>query len=542
MRTDAWTAVLTVMFLSLNSFAQDKTGGGGDREATTPPDKADTATAGAEVTVDHQGSQTDTVTERLKKLEDENRAQKQRIETLEEKVQAHEDDMEMQGLEALAEEEDEDEEYNIDSLFSIYGFFDLTFLKAFTEKNNAAYLYLPPKSTFTTNNVNLYVHSQMTKSLEALLEVRFTSMPHGYAKKYEYVGKVGDTEYRPAGADCEPSENVVCVEDDSMLYERVDNTVMTSTTWEDYALGGLAIERVHLTYSPFEWLNVIAGRYITPYGIWNIDHGSPVVIPTRIPYIQTRKMVPLAQTGLQIFGRLFPTPALFLDYAVTLSNGRGPIDQLLDLDENKGLGLRLRLSYQHRKLKIAAGGYGYFGTYTDLKQTVVVKINEDQTINSDADNPLTARVSVTEAYKEYIGTADFRLELYGVTLQAEYIHRYVQYTKPGIRPVEEMFISGNIQDTVYTANFKGDGVYVLLAWQLPLSRWLGPVTLTPYFMYEYGNPQDTIPTAEITALQGGLNIKPSAYVTLKLEYTKHLQSTEAIKDIQLLSAQVAVSF
>jgi hypothetical protein len=313
-------------------------------------------------------------------------------------------------------------------------------------------------------------------------------------------------------------------------------------------LGGVALERVHLTYSPRDWFNILAGRYLTPYGIWNIDHGSPVLLPVRPPYMQARGMVPRAQTGLQAFGRFFPLPTLFVDYAVTLSNGRGPMEQLFDLDENKGVGLRLRLSYQKKQVKIAVGGYGYYGTYTDTKKALVIALNPDYTLNNDEEFPVTGRTTITEAYREIIGSADFLLEVHGVRLQGEYVHRFVDYTKPARLGLETILLNqGNsdvgLDQALYAADFQGDGVYGLLAWELPLSRWLGPVLLTPYFMYEYGEPQDNFTGFSQQFFQVGLNVKPSAFVTLKLEYAYLLPNEAApVNFMQYINAQLAVSF
>jgi hypothetical protein len=535
MRMDLWRIALMVMLISFNTLAQDETASEADQN------KTGRAPVMREKVASRQDRSLDAVTERLEKLEEENRTQKQRIEQLEEKVKSDEEDLKIQNLEASAEGDN----YDVNSIFSIYGFFDLSFYKYFTDEKNIVNLYLPTKSTFVINNVNVYLHSKMTKSLEALLELRFTFLPHGTVTEYESVAKMGDVEIRPGGegSSCEPSENVRCSEENTSSFERVDNSIMSPTSLESYVLGGVFIERVHLTYSPFDWLNILAGRYLTPYGIWNVDHGSPVLIPTRIPYMQTGAMIPTAQTGLQIFGRFFPAPTLFLDYAVTLSNGRGPIEQYFDLDENKGVGLRLRLSYQRKRFIIAAGGYGYYGTYTNSKQTMVMEMNADGTLNRDAEYPMSARITTIDAYKEYIASMDFLLEIYGVKLQAEYIHRYVEYTKPGVRSLEEMIFLGSIFDTVYAANFQGNDVYALLAWELPLSEWLGAVTLTPYFMYEHGDPRDTEPGAAADFLQAGLNVKPSPYVTLKAEYTYVIESEESMsEDVQSISAQVAVSF
>lgn len=540
MKSTARITVLLVVFSSLNSFAQEPTDIAGDQGKDAPREQ-DEASAATADTSKELSSLEKRLTERIDKLENENQAQKREIEEL-----RAADEMQMDDEEFGAFESEAGEKYEVDSMFSVYGFFDLTFLKIFTDDDNLQNMELPTSSTFVMNNVNLYFLSKMTKSLQALVELRFTFLPHGSVQESESVAKIGDTEFRPGGedSDCESSENVVCTPENTSKYVRVDNTVLNPITAEELVLGGVLIERVHLTYSPFEWLNILAGRYLTPYGIWNIDHGSPVVIPVRVPYIQTSRMVPLAQTGLQVYGRFFAATTLFFDYAVTLSNGRGPIDQLFDLDENKGAGLRLRLTHQKKPFRISLGGYGYYGTYTDSKKTVVLEMNPDGTVRQDVDYPLGARVTVTESYKEYVVATDLLVELYGLKLQAEYIHRYINFTTPGIIPPEDLIdVIGINTETVYKGNFEGNGVYALLAWQLPLSEWQEMVLITPYLMYERGDPNDTDPGYLLDIIQAGLNVKPSSFVTLKAEYAYVKPSEEAVtKDSHYVLAQVAVSF
>jgi hypothetical protein len=529
--------ILVATLLPFGSLAEEPTVTEGDREEKSSQGEN---SAAAEEESDGLAAQMKRINERMEKLENENKIQKQKLEEFENAAQAAKE-------EELEEFDSAVEEYDVDSLFSVYGFFDLTFYKGFTDpKNSIVDAYLPNKSTFLINNINLYFHSKMTHSLEALLELRFSFLPHGLTEDYEVVGKLGDTEFRSTaeGSDCEPSDTVVCSGRNLTKYERVDNTVLNPVTREYYVLGGVNVERVHLTYSPVDWFKIIAGRYLTPYGIWNIDHGSPELIPVRIPYMQANRMVPLSQTGLQVFGRFFPATTVFFDYAVTLSNGRGPIEQVLDLDENKGVGLRLHLTYKKKQFKIEAGGYGYYGKYTDSKKVVVTETVPYYGSPGEYESPVSARVPVTESYKEYVGTADFLLEVYGVKLQAEYIFRYVNFIEPGALQIDDRLTGqGDIFNDLYQADFHGNGVFALLAWELPLSAWLGEVKLTPYFMYEHGDPEDTRPVKTNDFFQLGLNVKPSSFVTLKAEYTYVKPDEKAtIKNSQYIFAQMAVAF
>ncbi|MBN2803965.1 MAG: hypothetical protein JXR91_12805, partial [Deltaproteobacteria bacterium] len=141
--------------------------------------------------------------------------------------------------------------------FNMFGFFDLTFNKVKARDNGFFEGMLYDKASFLINNLNLYAKSELTPSLSVLAELRFTFSPVGEIKTMELTGI---------------SE-----------FERADTQVLNPNTAEQYRLNGLTIERIHLTWKPKDYFGVIAGRFLTPYGIWNIDHGSPVIIGIRAP-------------------------------------------------------------------------------------------------------------------------------------------------------------------------------------------------------------------------------------------------------------------
>lgn len=412
---------------------------------------------------------------------------------------------------------------------TVYGFFDLSYSHLLNAKDTSLAFYVPTVPSFLMSSINLYFLSQMTDTLSAILELKFSFLPHGQITGYEAEIYVEDALVGQEGE-----------------YTTVSTRVVDPFTSQFFYQGGVTIERVHLTYSPFDWLQVIAGRYLTPYGIWNIDHGSPVVLPVRLPYMQIREMVPLAQTGLQIFGRVYATDKLSFDYAVTLSNGRGAMEQVYDLDKNKGVGVKAKFNYVGDKVKFSIGGYGYYGQVTSTKKVTVMQMNTDMTLDEENyAQPLTVDTRTTNQYDEFVVAADFLLELYGVRLQSEYVYNYIDYEVTGPIAASEVALKGGSPlEDYYWASYIGNDVYVLLAYELPLEKWISPVRLTPYFMYEYGDPMDIMPQIGFQTFLAGLNIKPSPYVVLKAEYSYAIpKSTMAYgENIQNVSAQMAVSF
>lgn len=356
--------------------------------------------------------------------------------------------------------------------FDFYGFFDLSFVKQMVDDDSFYKNMVPDKHTFVFQHLNLYFASQMTETLDTLVELRFSFLPHG-SEKYLAVPATGRE------------------------YERIDNEVMDPYSSEFFDVGGVTIERARVTWSPTDWFNIMAGRYITPFGIWNIEHSTAVVITTFHPFIQILELVPLAQTGVNIFGRFFPAEGLYLDYNLTISNGRGPTEATYDLDNNKGIGARLHLTFQRGDVLFSLGGYGYYGGYTDVEKAITQF------------EPFVVERKDTEVYTEYIGTLDALFEFRGLRLQGEIVARRVEYeVRPALDP---RFGVG------YPADFTARDWYGLISYELPLHRWLGSFLVRPYFMWEDMMENDARNKAG-KIITAGLNLQPSPFVVLKGEW------------------------
>ncbi|MCP4679592.1 MAG: hypothetical protein GY854_29690 [Deltaproteobacteria bacterium] len=437
-------------------------------------------------TADKQGAQPDGEKEALKK----------RVEMLEKRL----DDAEEERMAELENDSD-----SIGPTLDIYGFFDLELIKMIPDDDNpTGGLSLAENLTFTMSNINIYFSSQLTETLRSLLELRFTFNPLGQ-----------ELTYYPE-------------------YNRIDTSATETGTGQQFKLGGVIIERAKLTWQPFDFFGVTAGRYLTPFGIWNVDHGSPVLIPFTPPYIITTEAMPVAQTGLQVHGRFLPTSSFFIDYAVTLANGRGPTESAYDLDDNKALGLRLRFVYKGRNVHAALGGYGYYGHTTDSRKEL--------DLDHLTDSVLEIHTVNTEKYKELTGSLDFLLELYGVRLQAEYVRGIIQYETRPFR----VFVPVTTEPMgTYMPDHIKSHVYGLLAWELPLHKYLGEMTLTPYIFVEYSVPEDSLAVANPLYVRFGLNYKPNAFVVLKVEAGRNTVESESLDpDPQswMVAGQMAVSF
>jgi len=429
-------------------------------------------------------------------LKKEVAAMKAKIREHEAKIEEYDAKFEQDGLDELSDYTDETVEQT--EGIKISGFFDTTFGKNFIPEDVVPGRPLTEESTFFMQNFNVILTNHMSRKLSFLGELRFTFLPNGQEPRL------------------------------FTLDEKKDTTVVDPHTQDRFKLGGLAIERVHLKWMPWEFFGVIAGYYLSPYGIWHLDHGSPIRLSILHPFkvnvlqesrMQTGDIVPDAQLGLQALGRLFFSDNLFFDYALTLSNGRGPADTLIDYDENKGLGLRLRFTYDKPDFQLALGGYGYHGTYTDKK-------------------PRGFSYDLLEKYSEYAVATDFLLAVYGLKLQSEFVRGLILYDEDSPRPDIAALLPP-------TPDYLKNAFYAMLSYELPLDDLLGSMTLTPYIAGAMDNPLDWIYT---TSYWVGLNFKPSAYVTLKTElvytYSDVDPPTNPIDKPEMWSwkSQLAVSF
>src|SRR5689334_20935581 len=146
---------------------------------------------------------------------------------------------------------------------NLYGFADLTFYKYFLHEDNGFRSLLYTESAFAVGNLNLYLASNLGSGWSSMAEVRFSYLPNGSRKI--------------VNGDIERTET---------------NAVDYSNLGVDRRTGSVLIERVYLQYMPTSYLTLRAGQWLTPYGIWNVDHGSPTIIPVVRPFTISFALMP----------------------------------------------------------------------------------------------------------------------------------------------------------------------------------------------------------------------------------------------------------
>jgi hypothetical protein len=331
---------------------------------------------------------------------------------------------------------------SFDDKLNIYGFADFTY--TLMNSNDAA---IKDQREFSFGNLNLYLAKAMSPKWRSLAEVRFLLTPNGSTA---------------------PDQSTMSsINSDPGNFNR------------DIAWGGVSIQRAYLEYDLHPNLTVRAGIFLTPYGIWNIDHGSPAIVGTTRPYIIGEGFFPEHQTGIEAFGSR-QVGDYKIEYHGTVSNGRNPVDQAKDLDKKLAFGGRLAVEAPFAGT-IKVGVSAYHGRSTDLAPTG----------------------SVPSAFTENSFGADAQWKHGGLLVQGEVL-------------IQKRKWRGTAPPTLLgTPSEDGDatGGYVLAGYRTD-KLW----NVMPYAYVEKYSPYDGFVFSGIYGFNVGLNFRPVPSVVLKLNY------------------------
>jgi len=379
----------------------------------------------------------------------------------------------------------------------LYGFADFTYQRLLIPKNNVWNRTYPSVNSFAVGNFNLYLSSNLGDSWRALAEVRFMYLPNGATK--------------PDGA---------------------GNAVRTDTTVLDYAgfeepirWGGIRIERIYVEHEFNGLLKLQVGQFLTPYGIWNVDHGSPTIIGIKKPFVVSNQLFPEQQVGLQLYGSYFFDP-LEVGYHLTLSNGRGPVDYQ-DFDDDKALGGRLYVKTDVLG-SLTIGGSFYRGGYYDRSAKYVVQ-NQGTTVDQE--------FTTISKYQELSLGADLKWEYKSFLVQGEAIMNEANFASDGGRPRQQVLKPPQ----GFLPDYRRWGAYGLVGYRLPFAP------LMPYVIVQHAYSPDSPSTPPATAYEVGVNYRPTAAVVVKLEYTDwHISAPGSAGfgsyPLRILASQVAWAF
>lgn len=132
-------------------------------------------------------------------------------------------------------------------------------------------------------------------------------------------------------------------------------------------VGELKLERAWVEYRHTDAVKLRAGKYLLPYGIYNLIHdATPTFLSSSLPHAIYGKYVnPLGQkqrlyskfgTGIQVLGTVFPR-GWTVEYAAYLSNGQGAEPFENDDNADKAWGGRLIVEAPRTGLRVGSSFY-----------------------------------------------------------------------------------------------------------------------------------------------------------------------------------------
>jgi hypothetical protein len=360
--------------------------------------------------------------------------------------------------------EQSDIEKVTDDSLEIYGFASFSYVNVVSPDRQVINQFIAKEGSFYIGDLNVYVRKQIAEQWRTLIELRVTYAPNG---RVLADGTIENNQSYDQGNFGRP------------------------VNW-----GGVNIERAWVEYDIHPNLTIQAGSFLTPYGIWNVDHGMPIIIPVTRPYVMNEQIFPERQAGLQLYGT-FTMGDYALGYHATLSNGRGYFDQFRDLDETKAFGGRLQ--FQTPWLgSLRFGVSVYQGRYVD-RESDYTKLNPATGV---VDNVTPKGVR----YDEFAYGFDILQEWRGLRVQGELVGHSLAY-RDGAR----------LADTV---GFRPDtysiGGYVLVGYRFD-SFW----NVMPFGFYQRYRREETSQSATFSSLENyqiGLNFRPVPTLVLKVQW------------------------
>ena len=241
--------------------------------------------------------------------------------------------------------------------FKAYGFADVLFTKQWYQESNFLRQagIVTPNAQLNLDHINTYFDWKPNSNIRVLAEVALNrdaaqaSTPGNhivfdsgavYSNIYSQVGAAttsGILSYLQMVYPTLPGAALSHIAD-SMAQDTLSKTVhaigmgvraqsagASTKTPKDH---GISLPRVHADLLLSDAFNLRVGKFITPAGIWNVDHGSPAIVTVGQP-IQTSSfpIFPENQTGVQAYGKTVFADQDF-SYASWISTGRGGLSVL----------------------------------------------------------------------------------------------------------------------------------------------------------------------------------------------------------------------
>lgn len=371
---------------------------------------------------------------------------------------------------------------------SLYGFLDGGLTRHFVHDSTTGGFFPTKATSFVSGNTNLYLDATLPPNWRALMEIRFSQYPNGI----ESFGS--DGKYR---------------REDTRVYDTSSASGRGTVAW-----GGVILERSFIQWTPTEKFGLAVGYFLTPYGIWNVDHGTPTLISLILPSFLVQEAIPTHQTGVQFMGAFDFSP-VELGYRLYLSNGRTPAQ--VDTNDQKAVGGRLFL----RGLlpwTFQVGTSAYFGEREDLTK-------ELRFVPTFSVDPI-----VTSRYREWSVGLDASVDWRGFRLRTEGLIRHVQYASD-LHELDPMGAPGSRKPNRYEHY-----VYAILAYRFATH-------FEPYLYeeVEYVSPEIRRGTV-VTQSSAGFNIYFTPAVQFKTQFAMVSFKGNSSENIQSLSSRLILVF
>ncbi|MFW5774762.1 MAG: hypothetical protein ACOCW2_00610 [Chitinivibrionales bacterium] len=401
--------------------------------------------------------------------------------------------------------------------FRIYGFADMAITKYFPKEEafSRGLDLMDEKTNFGLDHLNLYTSFQPNDRVRFLSELSFQDKPVNYLNQPGF-------RFRMGGMDTVYTEPVVAEE----------NKIMKGITI--YEWGSFSVERALMSVNVNRYFNFSFGKFITPAGIWNVDHGSPVIMTVSQPTQYSHaEIYPKSQLGIMNEGTVFLGDA-DLAYSIYASSGRGNQSLYTPTDVSAGGQLRLRLPALD---ELTFGLSGYTGKVNKKVRYMVM------TMDPATFEMKTSFEDVSQmVYRENVYGFDTRLSKWNATLQAELNYQQV---------------TDYLNDDKKSGKF---ATYVIGSYNVFQNE---AVRITPYAYWEMmryidpeDNPQNAASIAEMGAdfltegyykFMGGINFRIFTNYGIKLEYNftrldMPQPDPDKLNDIPGISSQFYVAF
>jgi hypothetical protein len=352
----------------------------------------------------------------------------------------------------------------------IYGFADMGFQRVWSGPRSATTGVGSPRAlTFVLGNVNLYFDATPLSGWRGLTEIRLTNYPDGAL-------------ISPGVPALNRPEN------------RVSTTVFDVNApdpgWNEVRYGSIVLEQAWIQGTASDLLSVRLGYFLTPFGIWSIDHGTPTLIALDRPQMTRGRAFPDHQLGLQALGQVTKGSWTY-GYVAYVSNGKTAGS--LDVNDDKAFGGRLTAATT-RPMHLTLGLSGYTGRYSK------------QETDAATDGSLAVVSKEVVGYRQWDVGADVSFDLDAFRLRSEAVLERIEY-RQGHRDSVFGLPGTQWPDRTVWA------YYLLGAYRLP---WWG---LEPYLsgeLFRYPTP-----LSEGAVIPGvGLNIHFSTEVQLKTQFAR----------------------